>query len=299
MRAPLPPKVQIPLKNRIRGLLLGHALGDAYGDAITNAKPYSDPLEISDDTSQMLCIADSILEHGQVNTEDIAKRLYNWANEEGQGIGILTKAVLCADDYLAAPHRKAKEYWLSTGGISAPNGALMRTSVLGIIGLIKPTMLNTYAQEICQLTHADERCVASCVVMVNTVHELLSNKSRHTALRHSLELGPSYSDEIIPYVLPRLQKTISELELNNSSGQGYTLKTLSAALWALKHAKSFNKGITIIANSGGDADTNTCVSGALLGTRFGDEAIQESLLQRLPIRDELIERADALYKLFG
>ena len=56
---------------------------------------------------------------------------------------------------------------------------------------------------------------------------------------------------------------------------GYTLRTLGAALWAYWHATSYKEGILKIVLSGGDADTNAAVAGAILGAKFGINQIPE------------------------
>ena len=54
---------------------------------------------------------------------------------------------------------------------------------------------------------------------------------------------------------------------------GYTLKALSASIWALYHAKSFEEGLWEIVNAGGDADTNAAIACSILGAKFGFNSI--------------------------
>lgn len=51
-------------------------------------------------------------------------------------------------------------------------------------------------------------------------------------------------------------------------------------LWGLNHS-SFEEGLTQVVNRGGDADTNGTVAGALLGARFGYNAIPSRWLSAL------------------
>ena len=57
--------------------------------------------------------------------------------------------------------------------------------------------------------------------------------------------------------------------LDDENSMGYTLRTLGASLWAYWHATSYKEGILKIVLSGGDADTNAAVAGAILGAKFG------------------------------
>ena len=54
---------------------------------------------------------------------------------------------------------------------------------------------------------------------------------------------------------------------------GYTLKTLAAGLWAYRHANTFEEGLLSVVRAGGDADTNAAVACAILGAKFGFNAI--------------------------
>ena len=57
--------------------------------------------------------------------------------------------------------------------------------------------------------------------------------------------------------------------MDDEKSMGYTLRTLGAALWAYWHATSYKEGILKIVLSGGDADTNAAVAGAILSAKFG------------------------------
>ena len=68
---------------------------------------------------------------------------------------------------------------------------------------------------------------------------------------------------------------LDSLCLDDEKSMGYTLRTLGAVLWAYWHATSYKEGILKIVLSGGDADTNAAVAGAILGTKFGISQIPE------------------------
>ena len=66
--------------------------------------------------------------------------------------------------------------WEESGRFVAPNGGVMRTSILGIhdFGNIKEVIENTKAA--CKVTHADPRCIASCVATTTAVAMMLQGK---------------------------------------------------------------------------------------------------------------------------
>lgn len=68
---------------------------------------------------------------------------------------------------------------------------------------------------------------------------------------------------------------------------GYTLKTLSVAIWALFHAQSFEDGLLSIVNAGGDADTNAAVACSILGAKFGYDSIPFKYVKGLICKSRL------------
>lgn len=75
---------------------------------------------------------------------------------------------------------------------------------------------------------------------------------------------------------------------------GYTLVTLSVALWAYWHAKSFVDGLLKVVNAGGDADTNAAVACAILGAKFGSHTIPEEYIDGLIYRNKLDDTINKL-----
>ena len=78
-----------------------------------------------------------------------------------------------------------------------------------------------------------------------------------------------------------------DLGLQDEKSMGYTLKTMAAGLWAYWHAKSFEEGLLAVVNAGGDADTNAAVACAILGAKFGFNAIPKEYVKGLRNRDQL------------
>lgn len=66
--------------------------------------------------------------------------------------------------------------WENSGRQAAPNGGVMRTSILGVhdFGDIEKVIENTKAA--CKVTHADPRCIASCVAVTTAVAMMLQGK---------------------------------------------------------------------------------------------------------------------------
>ena len=78
---------------------------------------------------------------------------------------------------------------------------------------------------------------------------------------------------------------------------GYTLKTLSAGLWAYWHSSTFEDGLLAIVNAGGDADTNAAVACAILGAKYGYSSIPQKYVDGLIHKDLLDEVVAGLVKI--
>ena len=71
---------------------------------------------------------------------------------------------------------------------------------------------------------------------------------------------------------------LSELQLDDKKGIGYTLKCMGAGFWALRQT-DFRYALEAIVFEAGDADTNGAVAGALLGCKLGFSGLPKSWLK--------------------
>lgn len=304
------------LFDKISGILFGQAIGDALGLATEGmsreqaAAAYpngvNDYAEIvqddfrrrwqrgewTDDTNQMLCILDSLLENKAVVPNDIAERFVGWFRNDGRGIGRHTYNILRMPQYARNPFAASEFFWEFGHRRSAANGALMRTCVTGIWNFSDEAAVYANTEQICRLTHFDPRCVGSCVIVAHIIRCALVGKP--VSESDLLALGARYAPEIEGFVRVGFQPNSAELQLDDSETAGYTLRTLAAGLWAYNFGTDFRSAIQAIIAGGGDADTNCAVAGALLGARMGYAAIPEEWVHGLLRGDELAEKARRL-----
>lgn len=144
----------------------------------------------------------------------------------------------------------------------------MRTSVIGCLN----RDIEEMAADVCRLTHYDPRCVGSSVIVSMVIHQLIYYAHTMTP-EEVIQLGRKYDGSIEYYVQRATDPDIASLMLGEKEKRGYTLKAMGAALWALWHPADFTEGLVTVVNEGGDADTNGAPAGAVLGARFGYDAI--------------------------
>lgn len=314
------------LSDRIKGVVFGQAVGDALGlgtERLTSARvkeyyphgltDYDLIIQDShrkrwkeaswtDDTDQMLCILDSILDKGAVELHDIASRIYRWVAAGGKGVGETVYSVISSPGFLEDPHRVSKEFWESREKNCAENGGIMRTSILGVWEHAYPERVRENASAVCRLTHYDPRCEGSCVAYCLTISSLLNEYTDNPRLiAAAREIGVSYDQRIVEYI-DRSQDSIESLKLDEGLGRhggepgatAYTLKAMGAAFWALSKAGSFEDGLMRVVHEGGEAGANGAVAGAMLGARFGFSEIPPRLVSRLRDRKKLDARVKKL-----
>ena len=109
------------------------------------------------------------------------------------------------------------------------------------------------------------------------------------------EIARKFDERIVPYLLlAKRSDDIQGLALDDEMAMGYTLKTLSAAIWCLYHTESFQEGLLAVVNAGGDADTNAAVACSLLGAKYGFNSIPSYYVDNLKKKSLLDKVTDDL-----
>ena len=145
------------VKERFLGTIFGQAVGDALGLSTefmsrqevdrfypNGIEDYSQIVQDdhrrcwqrgdwTDDTDMMLCILDSFVACQKVEILDIARRSMEWMMYGGMGIGRHTYNVMALGDYTSNPQKAAEIIWKMGKKKAAANGAVMRTSVVGLM----------------------------------------------------------------------------------------------------------------------------------------------------------------------
>jgi ADP-ribosyl-[dinitrogen reductase] hydrolase len=285
---------------RARGSLLGLAVGDALGAPLEGAPPerarkaVEGGLEMAggrswaagewtDDTALALALAESIAEHGLLDTADLAARYIEWA-KVGKGIGNATAAALRGARDEHDSRARAEAFHKDTGR-SAGNGTVMRAAPIGLAAPSVTAAADAAAAD-ARLTHYDPAAGAAsaalCAALVairddgNALAAATVQACEHDRVHDAIAAARKQPD------------TLAQLAAGEEMGACWT--TLGIALHALEEFDDYESGLLWAIGLGGDTDTNAAVAGALIGCRHGPDAIPERWLA--PLRDrERIERA--------
>lgn len=289
------------IKDRIAGCLWGQAIGDALGlgtefmsrDEVLHNYPeglseYSQFGEEygrwTDDTDMMLCIAKAIIADKNIKSLTVAHNFKKWYKSSPFDIGETTARTLSLFEYEESPFEISRMMWERSGRNNAANGGVMRTSV---VGLWNENVAGN-AEKICRLTHADPRCIGSCVIISELINFLVW-QDQELSFEELLQMGDMYDRRIKPYLETARNGMLEDFELDDKQTMGYSLKTMGCAIWCLYHVNSFKDGLLKIVNAGGDADTNAAVTCAVLGAKYGKKGIPDYYIQNLKREDEYEE----------
>ena len=172
-------------------------------------------------------------------------------------------------------------------GSSAGNGAAMRCAPIAIrwrgetAALVRNSILSAVP------THWDRRCGWSCALLNLAAAAALRGEAISAdgllaagldGVRVSLPDLQRYGYEArVPESVRAAVRQASEGDVDapdvDGASRGYTLLALRIGLTAYWRAPDFEQGLRSVVEAGGDTDTNGAIAGALLGARFGIEAI--------------------------
>lgn len=218
-----------------------------------------------------------------------------------------TTRAIAQKDFLDDPIGAAR----SVTGPKADNGALYRS-----IACAFTSSPAEWAITFAEVTHADERCGASAVMLAGLVHNLSRAASEPSGsaaqlAREASEPVSAGRAVISPdspgrrhEFMRRLTESSSlkQLGLGQRDDQAYTLLTLACAMWAFRQlvrtppakrdSALFQTTITELASQGGSACANCSVAGCVLGAVLGYDALPLDWVEDLPLCAELVQEVD-------
>lgn len=206
------------------------------------------------------------------------------------GIGQNTYKVLNFPQYTSSPQKAAEHVWKMGKKQIAANGAVMRTAILGTWDYELEHSVESNTIEVCKFTHADPRCIGSCVIITSLIRSLLLEEE--LTFNELKTIADKYDERIVEYIQLAENGAIELLDLSNETNWGYTLKTMAVGLWAYKNAVNYQDGINQVIMQGGDADTNASDVGAILGTMVGYSNLPKDLIDGLRYKSVLVDKSE-------
>ena len=208
----------------------------------------------------------------------VADAFTSWLAGGATDVGTQTRAVLTeAEPLPGRPHERlsrASEDLHARTGRTAGNGALMRTSIVGLARVHDRDATARAARAVAELTHADPLAGDSSV--------LWSEAIRLAVTEGRLDLAAGL-DLVTPRYAGRWGDWIEEATAADPGqfpNNGYTVTALQAAWAAITttdrgdaSAMHLQRGLQAAVRAGHDTDTVAAIAGALLGARYGASAV--------------------------
>jgi ADP-ribosyl-[dinitrogen reductase] hydrolase len=268
------------------GALVGSAVGDALGAPFEFEQPglfrktYPVPVltgigemrggggfgwkpaEFTDDTQMSLALAESLVASNGLDPDDLWQRWRIWA-QSAKDVGVQTRMALAETSHVGVAERVHVRR-----GQSAGNGSVMRNTPVALWAAEQSLeSLVALAAKQAALTHHDPHNAFGAAIHGVMVRAGIRGDDVFDAIDDALDVLPVAARELWePLLSPRWQP-------DTSLPNGTVWACLAEAVWAVRHAVSFEDAVVRAVDLGRDADTVACVAGSIAGARWGVQSI--------------------------
>jgi len=294
-------------EDKVLGAMFGLAIGDSLG-ALAEFKERDSFKEITtlaaggffnlqagewtDDTSQALCLAYSLIEKNGFNATDQLEKYLAWWQT-----GLLSCLGYCFD--IGGQTAKALKAFEKTGAIGVPtnstgNGAIMRLAPVAIAYAGNAALVERNARSSARLTHNNEIAMACAGELAIKINEALWSGS---TVKSVLNAHATKTPAAMLKRLSAKRITSKRFTRKDVISDGDSLNTLEAALWCFANHDSYTGAVLAAANLGDDADTVAAVTGQLAGAFYGIDGIPSRWVARVAKSEWLLVASTALANL--
>lgn len=299
--------MNLSINEKFKGLLFGYAIGDALGlgtefmtrKEVKQRYPeglhnYSQIIrdahrsayrkgEWTNDTETILLLIESIADNGRIDFLDYARRLKAWFLSGPTDLTKNLRLNLSQPEYSSKPFESARRVWSARNRMEPTSECLGRA----LIAAIWNDNPSDNALKACCMTHPESRCETSSLILAKMANSLFW-ENEEASYESLLDIAKEHNREVTDYVEIARHGSLADLELDDEDTNWFVRKALGAALWAVWHCNSFEKGLDAIVEQGGDADTNACLAGALLGIKYGYSSLPQHLVDGLTGKERLL-----------
>lgn len=289
-------------QNKIFNTLYGAIIGDALGVPVEfrdrewlTEHPVSTMSEYgtyglpkgtwSDDSSMMLCLADSIGRLGKLNYKDIMKCFNSWLlyNKYTSDNKTFDCGRTCSNAIFRFNDGNEPLLCGGRGERDNGNGSLMRIAPLPLY-LFSKFGPDAMTKEKCferihnvsSLTHAHPISLLGCDIYCSIMIEILKGTEKSDLKESALSEIEKYLNNHSGYNDAKLryerifQKSFKDIPENMIRSSGYVVDTLEAALWCFLNTENYKDCVLKAVNLGSDTDTVACVAGSIAGLYYGE-----------------------------
>jgi ADP-ribosylglycohydrolase len=310
--------------SQFRGCLLGLAIGDAFGapvefdslsaiklkhgaQGITELKPWGGfPAGFyTDDTQMTIATVEGMLAaHERWRTKGIAhppSMVYQaylaWLKTQDEPAQRRAPGNTCLSALSSGRMGTLKEPINNSKGC----GGVMRTAPVGL--LFPPGAAFEQGAEYAAITHGHPSGYLSAGYISEMIAHIIGGAGLEDAIIRATELLITYEghQETLARVEQAVQSHREDRPVEAAIlglGEGWVgEEALGIALFcALRFADDFGAGVIAAANHDGDTDSTASITGAILGTLLGVEAISQAWIETVENRAMLEQLAQRLFE---
>lgn len=299
-----------PEKNKYIGCMLGSAIGDALGkqnegvnrEAILKRgyikdygrAPKGSPGEAlregqyTDDTEQMLVLAQSLIACNGFNINDFANRIAKWGLEIRNDTA--RSRLLGPSSSWAIEKLNSGISWKESGSDVPSCGSAMRVAPIGLFfndihEVEKKAVLSSIP------THKSKSAVAGAVAVAVAIRCALLGYDRFEIIRRTCESASNHEIDIAKKIAfsYKLRNEVPDMVLPQLGTSFYVYDTVPCAFYYFsRYFEEPQRALIEAVNAGGDADSIGCITGALCGALYGIEYFPKKWIDGLEKR-KLIE----------
>ncbi len=292
-----PPAIDVSACDHALGAFVGLATGDALGapvefcrrdtfEPVTGMRAggyFKLPAGAwTDDTAMALCLAESLIEHPELDQKDLLDRFCLWADKgvntsTGVCVGIGQNTLRVLGNY----HRKGELFAPETRQKSDGNGAIMRLAPVAARHWRAPLEAKRIAVQQSRATHYSDLSAGACEALVSVLCSLIFGDAWEQASK------PDHADHWPASIKAIARENWDERDRESIQSTGFVVHTLEAAMWAVDTTSSFAAALLKAVNLGDDADSVGAVAGQLAGARYGLSGIPRNWLDVLIHRERI------------
>jgi len=312
--------------NRFKGCLLGLAVGDALGapveflsleiikekygekgivefDVWNGFKSgfYTDDTQLSLATAKGCISAQSnLMREGKSHSQEfVYKRYEEWLENLKDPFHVRHPGYTCMNVLQSG----------EKGSIGNPindsteASGLLRTAPVGLA--FPPGMAFREGADYAALTHGHPSAYFAAGFLAEIVAQIIEGKSLQDAVELSIEQLVAFDNhvELLRYVEAALELFINQASVEESIsklGKGISAAEVLAisVFCALRHVFEFPEGIQAAVNHSGTSTSSGLVTGAILGTLLGFDAIPDNFGKSVENSQDIIEIAEDMHKIF-
>ncbi|MBO8181508.1 MAG: ADP-ribosylglycohydrolase family protein [Archaeoglobus sp.] len=298
------------LKDLFQGCILGVAIGDALGmptegmgfDEIRRTYGFVEDLlpsplgdlkagEWTDDTEQMIILAESIVDRIYLDPDDFASKLVSWAENAFKIRSGQTTRQALRNLLRGVP-------WDKAGVDSATCGAAMRVAPIGLVYHFNLDLVERYAVISASVTHKNDSAFAGAVAVSMAISTLISDFNEEEMLAEVISRSGKYDpllSEKISYV-GEIRDAELEYAVEKLGNSIMVWDVVPMAFYCVLSSKNFSEAVKKGANAGGDTDSIAAIAGAISGAKFGVKEIPENWKKSVKDSSYLLKLADQLYQ---